>query len=85
MEEAGKEELELAIQLDEVDSAHNIPYVTVIANGAWSKRSYNVNTMQHQEWLVFLCFSKIILYNRFYPCCRHVLLIIELKNVCSLG
>ncbi|KAF2889280.1 hypothetical protein ILUMI_16893, partial [Ignelater luminosus] len=42
MEDAGKEEAALARQLGEVDK-NQIPCITVIANGAWSKRSYNVN------------------------------------------
>ncbi|KAF2892283.1 hypothetical protein ILUMI_13889, partial [Ignelater luminosus] len=41
MEDAGKEEAALARQLGEVDK-NQIPCVTVIADGAWSKRSYNV-------------------------------------------
>ncbi|KAF2893893.1 hypothetical protein ILUMI_12277 [Ignelater luminosus] len=42
MEKAGKKEAELARQLGEVDR-NNIPYITVVTDGAWSKRSYNVN------------------------------------------
>ncbi|CAH1109132.1 unnamed protein product [Psylliodes chrysocephalus] len=42
MEEAGREEAELAKRLGEVDG-NGIPFITVVADGAWSKRSYNVN------------------------------------------
>lgn len=42
MEYAGKEEARLAIEEGNVDS-DNIPLITVIADGAWSKRSYKVN------------------------------------------
>ncbi|XP_050303674.1 uncharacterized protein LOC126741321 [Anthonomus grandis grandis] len=42
MEEAAKEESDLAKELGEVDK-NNCPYITVVADGAWSKRSYNVN------------------------------------------
>lgn len=39
MEIAGKEEAKIAIQNNEVDSK-GIPMIAVIADGAWSKRSY---------------------------------------------
>lgn len=42
MIEAGQEEADLAKELGEVDVA-GIPCITVVADGAWSKRSYNVN------------------------------------------
>lgn len=42
MEEAAEEEANLASLLGEVDD-DNIPYITVVTDGAWSKRSYNVN------------------------------------------
>nr|XP_023028737.1 uncharacterized protein LOC111516867 [Leptinotarsa decemlineata] len=42
MEEAGKEEAELAKNLEEIDE-NEVPFITVVADGAWSKRSYNVN------------------------------------------
>lgn len=42
MAEAGQEEATLAKELGEVDG-EGIPCITVIADGAWSKRSYNVN------------------------------------------
>ena len=42
MEEAGKEELELAKQTGDVDK-DGVGLITVIADGAWSKRSYKVN------------------------------------------
>lgn len=42
LEKAGKEEKALAIQKGHVDP-DGIPYITVIADGAWSKRSYKVN------------------------------------------
>jgi hypothetical protein len=42
MIEAGKEEYNLAIEAGEVDS-DGMPYITVIVDGAWSKRSYKSN------------------------------------------
>lgn len=42
MEEAGREEAKLATELGEVDS-QGIPCITVVTDGAWSKRSYNIN------------------------------------------
>ncbi|KAG5866013.1 hypothetical protein JTB14_037643 [Gonioctena quinquepunctata] len=42
MEEAGKEEAELARNLGEIDGS-GIPFISIIADGAWSKRSYNFN------------------------------------------
>lgn len=42
MREAGQEEAKLARDLGEVDS-EGIPSITVVTDGAWSKRSYNVN------------------------------------------
>ncbi|KAK9721311.1 hypothetical protein QE152_g21589 [Popillia japonica] len=42
MEEAGREEAELAREKGDVDG-DGTPCVTVVADGAWSKRSYNVN------------------------------------------
>ena len=42
MEEAAKEEAKMAVELGEV-SKDGIPYITVVTDGAWSKRSYNVN------------------------------------------
>ncbi|XP_050306168.1 uncharacterized protein LOC126743213 isoform X2 [Anthonomus grandis grandis] len=42
MEEAAQEESLLAKELGEVDQ-YNRPCITVVADGAWSKRSYNVN------------------------------------------
>ncbi|KAJ8952670.1 hypothetical protein NQ318_020985 [Aromia moschata] len=42
MEEAAKEEARLAVELGEVDQ-DGMPYITVVADGAWSKRSYNIN------------------------------------------
>lgn len=41
MEQAGKEEFELAQEIGEVDSEGN-GLISVIADGAWSKRSYKV-------------------------------------------
>lgn len=42
IEEAGKEEARLAIENGEVNS-NGIPLITVVADGAWSKRSYKHN------------------------------------------
>ncbi|XP_074034660.1 uncharacterized protein [Leptinotarsa decemlineata] len=43
MKEAGKEEAELTKILGEIDE-NGVPFITVVADGAWSKRSYyNVN------------------------------------------
>ncbi|CAH1101874.1 unnamed protein product [Psylliodes chrysocephalus] len=42
MKEAGREEAKLAKSLGEVDG-NGIPFITVVADGAWSKRLYNVN------------------------------------------
>ncbi|KAK9752198.1 hypothetical protein QE152_g4422 [Popillia japonica] len=42
MEEAGVEEAQLAREAGDIDS-EGIPCITVVADGAWSKRSYNVN------------------------------------------
>lgn len=42
MEEAGREEKQLAIDLGDVDT-EGYPCITVIADGAWSKRSYGLN------------------------------------------
>ena len=39
---AGKEEKRIAIEKSRVD-ANGISYITVVADGAWSKRSYKVN------------------------------------------
>lgn len=43
IKEAAKEEAEIAKTLGEVDKTTGVPYITVVADGAWSKRSYNVN------------------------------------------
>lgn len=40
--EAGREELQLAQQVGDIDEEGN-GLITVIADGAWSKRSYKVN------------------------------------------
>lgn len=42
MIDAGKEERDLAIQNGHVDD-DGIPYITVVVDGAWSKRSYGHN------------------------------------------
>lgn len=42
MQEAGQEEARIAQELGEVDES-GIPMITVVADGAWSKRSYSVN------------------------------------------
>ncbi|KAF2891890.1 hypothetical protein ILUMI_14283, partial [Ignelater luminosus] len=42
IEEAGKEEAALAIASGDVDE-EGIPLLTVVTDGAWCKRSYNVN------------------------------------------
>lgn len=42
MEEAAEEERQLAIDLGEVDN-EGYPCITVVADGAWSKRSYGIN------------------------------------------
>ncbi|KAF0704309.1 YqaJ domain-containing protein, partial [Aphis craccivora] len=42
IEEAGKEEARLAIENVEVNS-NGIPLITIVADGAWSKRSYKHN------------------------------------------
>lgn len=42
MEKAGHEEAQLSRELGEVDE-DDVPLVTVVADGAWSKRSYSVN------------------------------------------
>lgn len=42
MKEAGKEEFQLGVENGEVDS-NGVPCITVIADGAWSKRSYKTN------------------------------------------
>lgn len=42
LEEAGREEAQLARELGQLDE-DGIPMVAVIADGAWSKRSYSVN------------------------------------------
>lgn len=42
MEEAGKEEYDLAVLNGEVD-ANGVPMITVVADGCWSKRSYRKN------------------------------------------
>ncbi|XP_074026881.1 uncharacterized protein isoform X2 [Leptinotarsa decemlineata] len=42
MVEAGQEEAKLARDSGEVDS-EGIPFITVVTDGAWCKRSYNVN------------------------------------------
>lgn len=43
MEEAAKEEAQIARDLGEIDKNSQLPYITVVADGAWGKRSYNVN------------------------------------------
>ncbi|XP_071056943.1 uncharacterized protein [Onthophagus taurus] len=42
MEEAAKEEAEIAKNIGDVNK-NGIPCITVVVDGAWSKRSYNVN------------------------------------------
>jgi hypothetical protein len=42
MIEAGKEEYNLPVEAGEVDS-DRIPYITVVVNGVWFKRSYKSN------------------------------------------
>ncbi|KAJ8964170.1 hypothetical protein NQ314_005080 [Rhamnusium bicolor] len=42
IEESGKEEAELARKLGQVDG-NSTPFISVIADGAWSKRSYSTN------------------------------------------
>lgn len=42
MEDAGKEEAEIAKNIGALDE-NGIPCITVIVDGAWSKRSYGVN------------------------------------------
>lgn len=42
IEVAGKQEKQKAIEKGHIDS-DGVPYITVIADGAWSKRSYKVN------------------------------------------
>lgn len=43
MKEAAKEEAQIAKDLGEIDKQTQCPFITVIADGAWGKRSYNVN------------------------------------------
>ncbi|CAG9761285.1 unnamed protein product [Ceutorhynchus assimilis] len=43
MKEAAEEEAQLARDLGEVDKKTKFPLITVVADGAWGKRSYNVN------------------------------------------
>lgn len=40
--EAGKEEYKLAIEAGDVDS-NGFPFITVVADGVWSKKSYKKN------------------------------------------
>lgn len=42
MESAAAEEASIALQAKEVDE-HGVPCITVVTDGAWAKRSYNVN------------------------------------------
>ncbi|KAF5277529.1 hypothetical protein FQR65_LT15975 [Abscondita terminalis] len=42
MEDAAREEATKAKELNEVDK-HGVPCITVVTDGAWGKRSYNVN------------------------------------------
>nr|CAI5841795.1 unnamed protein product [Callosobruchus analis] len=42
MEDAAAEEAKLAIEAGDVD-INGVPCITVVADGAWAKRSYNVN------------------------------------------
>lgn len=42
MEEAAAEEAKLARDIGDIDE-NGIPYITVVTDGAWGKRSYNVN------------------------------------------
>lgn len=42
IEEAAHEKAKMAKELGEVNE-NSIPLITVVADGAWSKRSYNVN------------------------------------------
>jgi hypothetical protein len=42
MIEAGREEAKIAIESGNVDE-NNVPLITVIADGAWCKRSYRTN------------------------------------------
>lgn len=43
MKEAAEQESQIARDLGEIDKQTQCPFITVIADGAWGKRSYNVN------------------------------------------
>lgn len=61
IEEAGKEEARLAIENGEVNS-NGVPLITVVADGAWSKRSYkhNYNALSGVVSYFFYHISKIL-------------------------
>lgn len=60
MEQAGKEECRLAHEMGQVNK-DNIPLITVVADGAWSKRSYSVNydALSGVVSSIFLYFRKL--------------------------
>ncbi|KAF2879408.1 hypothetical protein ILUMI_26763 [Ignelater luminosus] len=70
MEEAGRMEAELAKELGEVDR-DNVPCITVVTDGAWSKRSYSVNYDAASGVRVFIdttdemnnCFDSVLQYS----------------------
>nr|XP_022911954.1 uncharacterized protein LOC111422910 [Onthophagus taurus] len=62
MEEAAKEEAEIAKNIGDVDK-NGIPCITVVVGGSWSKRSYNVNYNALSGVVSAYCVI-ICLYNR---------------------
>lgn len=55
IKDAGKEEADMAKNLGEVDK-NGVPLITVIADGAWSKRSYSVNYNARSGVVITLSF-----------------------------
>lgn len=73
MEEAGKEERQLALEREDVDK-DGIPFITVIADGAWSKSSYRTNYNAPSAWLVLSpptlkSYHKMDVRNRYCSIC----------------
>lgn len=62
MVEAAKEEAEAAIQRGDIDPEDSVPFITVIADACWSKRSYgkNYNALSGAAAIVGLHTKKVL-------------------------
>lgn len=61
MEKAGQEEAKIAKEIGSVDR-NGVPLITVIADGAWCKRSYNVNYNASSGVVIHPYYDKYVLY-----------------------